>query len=357
MAKIKNAQRQLAVAKGYAGLVKQIQVELSGLESFIKQQTVKTYWNIGRYISEHILENQQRADYGDHLYERLGRDLSVSDRTLKRTVQFYRDYPIRTNLSELGWSHFLYLLTVQDKKARELLERQAVRENWKISDLKMRIDAFRLKEAQSREPGDLPQLKRSAGKLHTYKIIESEAGLFIDLGFQMRKEFPEAKKYSLEKGDRIEVKEKGYSWDIKKASIPEEELFTYIAYVENIIDGDTLWALIDCGFGMFIRQKLRLRGIDCPEIGTEEGQESKSFVQRRLNNLDFVVIKTYKDSFDKYDRYLADIFYPPLNLRRAGLPLKSGQVGSNDKADPYKVSEQGNYLNQELLDERLAYVW
>jgi endonuclease YncB( thermonuclease family) len=94
--------------------------------------------------------------------------------------------------------------------------------------------------------------------------------------------------------------------------------------------------LIDLGFDLFIQQKLRLRGIDCPEIDTEEGVKAKKFVQARLNSCDFIVIKTYKDTFDKYDRYLADIFY-----------LK-------DTEDAQQVAQAGNYLNQELLDDKLA---
>ena len=51
----------------------------------------------------------------------------------------------------------------------------------------------------------------------------------------------------------------------------------------------------------------------------------------------FIVIKTYKD--DKYKRMLVDVFY------------KEGEK------DPAKVAAQGIYLNQELLDNRLAVGW
>ena len=87
---------------------------------------------------------------------------------------------------------------------------------------------------------------------------------------------------------------------------------------------------------MLIRQKLRLRGIDCPELSTAEGQRAKRFVQERLKGLDFIIIKTYKDRVDKYDRYLVDLFY------------------SRDEKDPQKILKEGIFLNQELLDKGLA---
>ncbi|MEK6712822.1 MAG: thermonuclease family protein, partial [Nitrospirota bacterium] len=87
---------------------------------------------------------------------------------------------------------------------------------------------------------------------------------------------------------------------------------------------------------MSVSQKLRLRGIDCPEIDTEEGQRAKRFVESRLKDCDFIVVKTCKDRTDKFDRYLADVFYLP------------------GASDPALVAKEGTYLNQKLLNERLA---
>ncbi len=56
-----------------------------------------------------------------------------------------------------------------------------------------------------------------------------------------------------------------------------------------------------------IRQKIRLRGIDTPEMIFAEGRKAKDFVQRQLRESSSVIIKTYKT--DKYDRYIADLFY------------------------------------------------
>jgi endonuclease YncB( thermonuclease family) len=104
-----------------------------------------------------------------------------------------------------------------------------------------------------------------------------------------------------------------------------------------VIDGDTLWAVIDCGFDTLIREKLRFRGIDAPELDTPVGKKAKQFVTRTLNACSCVVIQTHKT--DKYARYLSDIFYLP---------------GCKQYE---RIASQGHFLNQELLDKGLAQAW
>jgi endonuclease YncB( thermonuclease family) len=113
--------------------------------------------------------------------------------------------------------------------------------------------------------------------------------------------------------------------------------YTYPARVESVIDGDTIWAVIDCGFETFVREKLRFRGIDTPELGTPEGDKARRYVARVLRACPCIVIQTHK--VDKYARYLADIFYLPGEKR------------------PDRIVSQGHFLNQELLDKRLANPW
>ena len=79
---------------------------------------------------------------------------------------------------------------------------------------------------------------------------------------------------------------------------------------------------------------MSMRGIDAPEAGTRRGQTALGFLKRTLDAVEFIVIKTYGS--DKYDRYLADIFY------LAG------------ESDPNVVARDGIFLNQEMLDQGLA---
>ena len=50
-----------------------------------------------------------------------------------------------------------------------------------------------------------------------------------------------------------------------------KELFTYKAYLERVIDGDTLLVNIDLGFSVSIEQLLWLHGLDAPELSTKKG--------------------------------------------------------------------------------------
>src|SRR3990167_7609795 len=50
---------------------------------------------------------------------------------------------------------------------------------------------------------------------------------------------------------------------------------TYKAFIERVVDGDTLIVKIDLGFETRIREYLRLRGIDAPETDTAEGKRSE----------------------------------------------------------------------------------
>ena len=118
----------------------------------------------------------------------------------------------------------------------------------------------------------------------------------------------------------------------------ENDLYTYRAWVYRVLDGDTIEAVIDLGFGITTTQTLRFRGIDAPEILTKDGKEAKEFVEEMLGTAENVkgtgtisppqnigrvrplaeknkmepvpgmpvLIKTVKS--DKYDRYLADVF-------------------------------------------------
>ena len=64
-------------------------------------------------------------------------------------------------------------------------------------------------------------------------------------------------------------------------------------------------------------------------------KKQKNFVEDKLSTLDFIDIKTYRP--DKYSRYLVDVFY------------------SNEFDDLSSIINNGNFLNQELLDNNLAF--
>ena len=87
--------------------------------------------------------------------------------------------------------------------------------------------------------------------------------------------------------------------------------YLYEAKIINVVDGDTVDAIVDLGFSISTDLRLRLHGVDTPEMNSrdiserERAKAAKQFVIERLLNKT-VLIKTHKT--DKYGRYLAEIF-------------------------------------------------
>lgn len=335
----------------YRTLVSNISKELTELDAFIRRRTAEGYWRIGKYIHDHLLDEKARAAYGESIYPLLARDVDRDASTLQRIVQFYRDYPIAAPARQLTWGHYRSLITVKDKAERKKLEKEIIRKKWNTKDLR----AYLARKRRVTIDIDAPvvQLKFTRGRLNTYQIVKANrplakiSPLVFDLGFRLQYLVPGNGR--VKEGDFVEAVLRGGSLaGARKVEVSKDELFTYQAQVDKIIDGDTLIVSFDFNSDVSISQKLRLRGIDCPEMDTEEGRKAKRFVEARLKDCDFIIVKTYKDRSDKFDRYLADIFY----VAAGDAPRDpKGRVGVTT---PAFVASEGKYLNQELLDERLA---
>ena len=54
--------------------------------------------------------------------------------------------------------------------------------------------------------------------------------------------------------------------------------YVYNAKLLRVIDGDTVDALIDLGFDTWVKKRIRLYGIDTPEVRTRDKEEKKKGV-------------------------------------------------------------------------------
>ena len=317
------------------------------------------HWKIGERIIEVEQGQKERAAYGDMVLKQLSKDLNrkfgkgFSDRNLRYMRKFYQTYKMKEVQSVLSWSHYRELLLVDDSSVRIKLENQAIRERWSQLELQKRVKlaiAGKGEKTES-EKQDEPikdSLKRPLMRLYLYRTLRKFSSDLeqsvpnLDLGFSIRLKvnryyaFLSSNGSDLNKlkvGSVIESRKKGNSYYFESIS-SSKEMFTYKAYLERVIDGDTLLVTIDLGFSVFIEQRLRLRGLNAPELGTSKGNATKKFVESRLMDCDFLIIKTH--GADKYDRYLVDVFY----------------LGGVDNED--KVLRDGTFLNNELLEEGLA---
>ncbi len=301
------------------------------VEKAVEQERVREAWEIGRLIDAHVLRHKERADYGENVLERLSGDLGMSRTELSYMLQFARAYPILRTSEELTWGHYESLLALNDAREREEVEALAAKEKWPVQKLREEVKKRKAAKNNTQVLEKETKLTAKPGKLGTYKFVKATAGPetgkgVIDLGFSNY--YKTSGDLRFKEGAIIEVMfavpEAGSSPSdrIKLSKRTSEDLYTYRAWVTRVLDGDTIEAVIDLGFGVRSVQTLRLRGIDAPELVTADGMESKKAMEKMLNMAGSVegigdrksdakqkapvLVKTVR--FDKYDRYLADVF-------------------------------------------------
>ncbi len=108
-----------------------------------------TYWQIGKKISDHILQNE-RAEYGkqvvatvaSQLEQRFGRSYTL--RNVRRMMQFSQEFPdleiVSPLVTQLSWSHFVILFGVKSKDARNFYAQHALEERWSKRNLLFQIE-------------------------------------------------------------------------------------------------------------------------------------------------------------------------------------------------------------------------
>ena len=93
-----------------------------------------------------------------------------------------------------------------------------------------------------------------------------------------------------------------------------------IKEVVKVVDGDTIDIIIDLGFDLTKKERVRLAGIDTPESRTRDleekkfGLEAKTFLERRLKDGfgSGLKVKTEKDG--KYGRMLGWVICCKTNI-------------------------------------------
>ena len=109
---------------------------------------VQMYWNIGKRILETEQSGKDRAGYGSYLLKNLAKRLEpeygsgFSVRQLEMCRQFYRTYPIaNTVCSQLNWSQYKLLISIQDEQKREYYQLEAVNNAWTKRELERQINS------------------------------------------------------------------------------------------------------------------------------------------------------------------------------------------------------------------------
>lgn len=305
----KGVSRSRAVPRTYAALRQQVEVTLVLGQQRVEAAKVRTYWETGRLIHEHLLLHQARAEYGTQVMRRLAGDLQVSETVLYRCLRFAERFPILADRPKLAWAHYRVLLPVADPRQRAALERTAIAQGWTCIELEDQIRPLRqLPSPPASNKGQIAGgatalLSPRRGSGGVFRVQAGGDELTVDLGFTSYVDLTPAQAGELRAGQLVR-------WTgtqpVAAPDATSAELYTYRAEVVRVVDGDTLWLKVYLRPRHWLKEKVRLRGVDCPELKTAAGQAAKRFVERLCAQAADVTVATTKP--DKWDRYLADVF-------------------------------------------------
>ena len=101
-------------------------------------------------------------------------------------------------------------------------------------------------------------------------------------------------------------------------------MYEYACKVERVVDGDTIDVVLDLGFDILYKSRVRLYGIDTPESRTRNldekarGKMASAFLKEAIDNGNKVVIQTkLKDSRGKFGRVLGNVVVDGVNINQS----------------------------------------
>ena len=101
-------------------------------------------------------------------------------------------------------------------------------------------------------------------------------------------------------------------------------MYEYSCKVDRVVDGDTIDVVLNLGFDIMFKFRVRLYGIDTPESRTRNkdekvrGKMAGSFLKDAVDNGTQVVIQTkLKDSRGKFGRVLGNVVVDGVNINQS----------------------------------------
>ena len=105
---------------------------------------------------------------------------------------------------------------------------------------------------------------------------------------------------------------------IKKYITNKDNMYNYNATCTWVVDGDTVDAMIDLGFGVHVKKRIRLAGINAPESRTRDKQEkilglaAKDRLKAMLDSTDNI-FELESQELGKYGRVLGRLHIDKLD--------------------------------------------
>jgi len=264
---------------------------------------VITNFEIGKRIVEHEQKGNQRAAYGENLIKSLSNKLTkefgngFSKRNLEYIRKFYLVYQdrairiaqtalaqsqkYRTKLGKsqktqtvfaellrsqktlrkftLSWSHYIFLISLADKKERDFYEIEAFEQNWSLRELRRQFDSSLYERlALSRNKKEVKQLSRKGQIIEKPDDMLKNSYVLEFLGLDEKPGYSETdletaiidklEHFLLElgKGFLFEARQKRFTFD-------EDHFFVDLVFYNRLLRS---YVLIDLKIGKLTHQDL-----------------------------------------------------------------------------------------------------
>ena len=99
-------------------------------------------------------------------------------------------------------------------------------------------------------------------------------------------------------------------------------MYEYKCEIDRVVDGDTVDVVIDLGFDVLLKSRIRLHGIDTPETRTRDLEEkkygimAKEYLTKLLESSDDIQIQTLLDNKGKFGRVLGVLIADGINVNQ-----------------------------------------
>lgn len=149
--------RNLTISSAPSGPAERLLGDVRSLIEAAREQTARAVnselvglcWHIGKRIREDVL-HEKRAGYGEKIVNALASRLTMeygrgySEKGLRRMVQFVEGFPdeqiVATLSRQLGWSHFVELIPLDDPLKRDFYAEMCRIERWSVRTLRHKIE-------------------------------------------------------------------------------------------------------------------------------------------------------------------------------------------------------------------------
>jgi hypothetical protein len=197
----------------YSNIKELINTSRNRIVQAVNTTIVYTYFEIGRLIVEHLQDGEDRASYGKKVLKSLSERLSMdfgkgfSVQNIERMRTFYQLYSkpsVENSISStllrkfndenygtpyptfvLSWSHYVFLMRIENTAERQFYEIEAFENNWSLRELKRQFDSSLYERlALSRDKSGVKELPKDANihaaKYQTYLPNKQELKKIIE---------------------------------------------------------------------------------------------------------------------------------------------------------------------------------